>query len=177
MTIKRISKDTVDSLVHPAGMDRQITWDDKLKGFGVTVFPTGVKVYVAQYRKDGRSHRVTLGKHGRLTPDQARRSAQVLLGEVETGSNPAEERRAKREAPTLSEVARDFLAYAHAKKKPGTARGYERALRLHILPSLGSRQMRDIQHADVESCTRACQRPGRRRIERLRFFPQCGPLP
>jgi hypothetical protein len=28
-------------------------WDDKTKGFGVIVYPTGLKSYVAQYRKDG----------------------------------------------------------------------------------------------------------------------------
>jgi hypothetical protein len=62
----RISKSTVDSLVCPLGQDRDILWDDKLKGFGIAVFPSGVKTYVAQYRKDGRSHRVVIGKHGRL---------------------------------------------------------------------------------------------------------------
>ncbi len=150
MPIQRISKATVDSLVCRPEKDRKIVWDDKLKGFGVVAFPTGIKTYVAQYRKDGRSHRVTLGKHGRLTPDQARSKAKVLLGQIESGSNAAEERRAKRQAPTLAEVAQDFLAYANAKKKPGTASGYESALRLHILPLIGSMRITDIRTTDVE---------------------------
>jgi hypothetical protein len=105
-----------------------------LKGFGVAVFPSGIKTYFAQYRKDGRSHRVAIGKHGRLTPDEARREAKALLRDVETGVNPALERRTKREAPTLSKAAEGFLDYAFAKKKVGTAKGYEGALHLHILP-------------------------------------------
>jgi Arm DNA-binding domain len=112
MTTRRISKSTVDSLLCPPGKDREIVWDDRLKGFGVAVFPTGVKTYVAQYRKDGRSHRVIIGKHGRLTPDEARREAKALLGDVEKGANPALERRTIREAPTLSKAADDFLRYA-----------------------------------------------------------------
>src|SRR5277367_6779517 len=100
MTTRRVSKLTVESLVCPPGKDRDIVWDDKLKGFGVAVFPTGVKTYVAQYLKDGRSHRVVIGKHGRLTPDEARRAAKALLRDVEKGANPAFERRTKREAPT-----------------------------------------------------------------------------
>lgn len=110
-----------------------------------------MKTYVAQYRKDGRSHRVVIGKHGRLTPYEARREAKALLGDVEKGANPAIERRTKREAPTLNKVADGFLAYAFAKKKSGTARGYDNALRLHILPRLGTKLLTKITHADIES--------------------------
>ena len=151
MATRRISKSAVDSLFCSGGKDRDIVWDDKLKGFGVIVYPTGLKTYVAQYRKDGRSHRVVIGKHGRLTPDEARKEAKALLGDVEKGANPAFERRTKREAPTLDKVAEGFLAYAFAKKKTGTARGYDNALRLHILPQLGTKRLTMITHADVES--------------------------
>ena len=84
----RISKTNVDALVCPPGMDRKILWDDKLKGFGVVAFPKGVKTYVVQYRADGRSHRVKLGKHGTLTAEQARKKATVLLGGVAGGAGP-----------------------------------------------------------------------------------------
>jgi integrase len=150
MTTRRISKSTVDSLFCPRGKDRDIIWDDRLKGFGVVVFPSGLKTYVAQYRKEGRSRRIVIGKHGRLTPDQARRETKALLGDVEKGANPAVERRTKRQAPTLHKAAEGFLAYAFAKKKIGTAKGYESALRLHILPVLGSKRLTDIQSDDVE---------------------------
>jgi integrase len=151
MATRRISKSTVDSLACAPGKDRDIVWDDRLKGFGVAVFPTGLKTYVAQYRKDGRSRRVVIGKHGRLTLDQARREAKALLGDVEKGADPAIERRTKRQAPTLQEISPGFLEYILAKKKIGTARGYESALRLHILPVLGRKRLTDIQPANVES--------------------------
>ena len=50
--------------------------DDTLEGFGVAAFPSGTKVYVAQWRQNGRSRRITIGKHEALTPDQARREAE-----------------------------------------------------------------------------------------------------
>ena len=101
----RITKRAVDALQCPAGRDRDFLWDDALAGFGVAAFPTGKKVYVAQFRKDGRSRRVAIGEHGRLTPDEARSQAKTILGAVETGADPIAERRAAREVRTFREVS------------------------------------------------------------------------
>ncbi|MCY4485602.1 MAG: integrase arm-type DNA-binding domain-containing protein [Deltaproteobacteria bacterium] len=68
---RTISKRTVDRL---SVEERDaVFWDDKLPGFGVGVYPSGSKVYVVQTRRKGRSQRVTLGRHGVLTADGARR--------------------------------------------------------------------------------------------------------
>jgi Arm DNA-binding domain len=88
MSQGRISKRAVDALVCPAGLDREFLWDCDLAGFGVAAFASGKKVYYAQYRMNGRSRRITLGDHGRLTPDEARSQAKKLLGLVETGADP-----------------------------------------------------------------------------------------
>jgi hypothetical protein len=91
----RILKRAIDVLICPAGKDRSILWDTDLAGFGVCAFPSGAKVYVAQFRKDGRSRRIAIGDHGRLTPDEARSQAKKLLGAIETGADPIEQRRAE----------------------------------------------------------------------------------
>jgi hypothetical protein len=44
-----------------------------------------------QYKQGGRSRRATIGEHGRLTPDEARREAKKLLGAVESGEDPVAE--------------------------------------------------------------------------------------
>ncbi len=94
MATARITKRRVDALRCKTGKDRVFLWDDALAGFGVGVFPSGTKVYVAQFRKDGRSRRIAIGEHGRLTPEEARSEAKKLLGAVEKGADPIAERRA-----------------------------------------------------------------------------------
>jgi hypothetical protein len=71
--LTRIIKRTVDA-ARPRDTD-QFLWDSELKGFGLKVTPVGSKVYILQYRKGGRgtpTERVTIGRHGALTPEQAR---------------------------------------------------------------------------------------------------------
>ena len=123
----RISKRSVDALQCAPGKDRDFLWDDALAGFGVAAFPTGRKVYVAQYRQNGRSRRSNIGDHGRLTPDQARSLAKSILGAVESGSDPIAARKAAREVRTFGEVAEDFMRqHVAAKRKTRTRRAIAR---------------------------------------------------
>ena len=146
----RISKRSVDALVCPASKDREFLWDDALAGFGVAAFPSGKKVYVAQYRQNGRSRRSTIGEHGRLPPDQARSEAKKLLGIVETGADPIAERRKDREVRTFAAVADDFLRLHVATKRKGrTGSEYRRLLDKCILPAIGSKRVTDVKRADV----------------------------
>ena len=146
----RITKRAVDALQCPQGRDRDFLWDNALAGFGVAVFPTGRKAYVAQYRQNGRSRRTTIGDHGRLTPDEARSQAKTILGAVETGADPIQERRASREMPTFGEVAADFLSeHVAAKRKSSTHKTYELLVRKHIVPAIGASRIADVTPADV----------------------------
>jgi len=146
----RITKRAVDALACPAGKDREFLWDDGVSGFGVAVFPSGKKVYVAQYRQDGRSRRANIGEHGRLTPDEARSEAKKLLGVVETGVDPIAERRAARDVRTFGDVAEDFLSlHVATKRKSRTGAEYRRILKTIVLPAVGSKRIIDVQRADV----------------------------
>lgn len=53
--------------------------------------PSVTKIYQAQYRKGGRTRRVSLERHGKVTVDEARRLAKEVMGQVAMGENPAEE--------------------------------------------------------------------------------------
>ena len=65
-----ITKRTVDAL--SVEHRDAVFWDRDLPGFGIRVYPSGLKKYVVQSRGPGGSKRATLGRHGKLTADEAR---------------------------------------------------------------------------------------------------------
>ncbi|MCY4489569.1 MAG: Arm DNA-binding domain-containing protein, partial [Deltaproteobacteria bacterium] len=56
-----------------------------MPGFGLRVQPSGVRAYIVNYRvgtggRRATNRRLVIGRHGRVTADQARRLAQETLG-------------------------------------------------------------------------------------------------
>src|SRR5690606_8079560 len=106
----KLTKRFVDLAALPSPGEKDIFhWDSELKGFGLRIKHTGIKSYLVQYRKDGRSRRLTLAKHGALTTDQARQRARIELGNVAKGEDPAEDRQQQRKAPTFAQLAEDYI--------------------------------------------------------------------
>ena len=150
MATNRITKRSVDAFVCPEGKDRDFLWDDSLSGFGLVAFASGKKTFIAQFRKDGRSRRITVGDHGRLTPDEARSEAKKLLGAVEKGSDPIEERKQRRAVRTFKEVATEFLAlHVKPKRRATTHAEYQRLLNLHVFPAIGSKRIVNVHKSEV----------------------------
>jgi len=130
-----------------------IAWDDRLTGFGVRVHPSGAKSYVVNYRagNGGRkapNKRVVVGRAGRVTPDQARRRAQEVLGRVAAGEDPAGERAEARGLPRLAEACEEYMGSGHGWAE-STGRGYRRYAALYLGDWL-SRPLDSITRRDVE---------------------------
>src|SRR5215813_3546293 len=136
--LAKITKRAVDA-VHPSRTD-QFLWDRDLKGFGLKVTPSGKKVYLLQYRKGGRgapTKRITIGRHGALTPEQARKEAARLSGAIANGSDPATLRASDKVAPTVATLVERFLTeHAATKTKPRTVVEYRRLCESIIVPAL-----------------------------------------
>jgi len=136
---QRITKRVVDRLkIEP---NEYTEWDAQMPGFGVRVRPSGAMSYVVVYRAgSGRGapqRRYTIGSVGKITPDQARERARVVLGAVAHGKDPAGEKTGERDTPTVAALADRFLTeHVDAKRKPGTAATYryviESAVKLHL---------------------------------------------
>ncbi|MBI2809989.1 MAG: integrase family protein [Candidatus Melainabacteria bacterium] len=103
--------------------------DDMLPGFGLRV-TSGSKTYIVEgwVKGKNRSCRVTLGKHGKLTAEQARIEAKRYLSEIATGVNPnAVKAEEKVKGITLAALWADYRQTITLR--PATIKVYEGALR------------------------------------------------
>ena len=159
----KLTKRFVDDLSAKSSRDA-VFWDDDLPGFGVRVKESGARSFLVQYRNaSGRSRRLTIGRYGVLTPDEARRLAKTTLADVAHGLDPAETRQADRRALTIAELCREYLEKANAgliisrrgrAKKLSTLKTDQGRVERHIIPLLGRRPIKDLTPADVRAFQR-----------------------
>jgi Arm DNA-binding domain len=88
----RLTKRVVDAL--SPRHKPYVEYDIGLTGFGVAIYPSGIKSWVCEYRPHGgrrgvAKKRVTLSKVTQLTLEQARKAAVDMLAAVRLGGDPA----------------------------------------------------------------------------------------
>jgi hypothetical protein len=83
----KLTKTIVDKLEPPASGQRFIR-DGQLKGFAVRITPNGTKAFIVEKRINGHVKRITLGRYGELTVEQARKRAQQILGKIARALTP-----------------------------------------------------------------------------------------
>lgn len=145
----RLSKSVVESAAIPTTGQRFIR-DADLKGFALRISSGGVRSYIVEKRIGNRVRRITLGRHGELTPAQARSKAQQILGQIAMGFDPvAERKRQLRRATTLQTCFADFKkARKHLSEK--TLYDYDRFLRV-ALPDWLKKPISQITPAMVQT--------------------------
>ena len=154
----KLTKTTVEQ-IRPSDKD-QFLWDSEIPGYGLRVKPSGTRAYLIQYRDaQGRSKRVTIGQHGKITAEQARVEAKRQFARITLlKANPRAERDEARAATTVEQLAANYLEAAETGTI-STRRGKPKAASTllvdrgrvanHILPTLGKKPARDLEVKDV----------------------------
>jgi integrase len=136
-------------------------WDPTLPGFGARRQKGDAVSYILFYRTaEGRQRWFTIGRHGKpWTAETAREEAQRLLGGIASKADPAAEKRAARNAQTVSELCDLYLADAEAgrlmtrlrrAKKDSTLATDRGRIQRHIKPLLGRRAVASVTREDIE---------------------------
>ncbi len=149
----KLTKRTVDALKPRPGRDL-VVFDSELSGFGIRVKPSGRKSYLIQYRNaGGRSRRLTIAGHGRLTAEEAR------------GEAAAARRGRSRPGPGRGEAPRSPRSHGRSARHP--LRGASRP---------AEKEDRRRRRVDVEALRPAGlrhQEGGRDHRRRRRQAPPC----
>jgi integrase len=146
--------------------------DGKVPGLSLVVAPNGTKSFVLQYRPlgSGIPKRITIGRYGVLTLEQARDIAKDELAKVRRGEDPAEQRRIqrveKKRAITWATYAPLYIKHASERGNPRKRRAMvpkrswaedQRRLEKYVLPVWGRRRLTDVTEQDVRRLHRSIE--------------------
>ncbi len=137
----------------------RVTYDDVVKGFGVRITAGGARAFVLNYvNAGGRERRLTIGQCGVWSTVAGREEARRLRQEIDRGVDPLADAEARREAPTVAELAARFEAEHLPRLRPSTREAYRSYLRVHVLPEIGSMKVAEVQFSDIDRLHRAVTR-------------------
>lgn len=157
-------------------------FDAAFGGLALRVTDKGHKSWSLHYRMGGRLRRFTIGTYPAIKPPQARRLAQRALDRVGEGVDPADEKRAKREAAAhgaqtddFAAVVQDYLARLERNTTLGTHREAKRILEREVAKGWQKRTLTSITRSDVNrvidaALARGAEVHANRVLTRLRAF-------
>ncbi len=121
----KLTKRQIDK-IQPPSEGQDLYYDITLPGFGLRVGRRS-RTYFAERRVGRRTRRVTIGRHGHYTCEQARQRDQVVLSEMADGRDPTQEKRAERaRGATMAEAFDEFID--RRSLRPQTVYNYSRFL-------------------------------------------------
>jgi integrase len=163
--LQGLTKRQLDLMLRSVSEEQRL-WDNDPRGFGARIKPSGVATFFVQYTSPltGRKTRFTIGQYGRLTVEEARKQARILLGRVARGEDPGQERQASRtetklKARTIAEFCDQYLVDAeaglvtyHGRPKRASTLAIDRGrVARHIKPLIGSKLIATLTPTDVEA--------------------------
>jgi integrase len=142
--------DTLIKTLRPPKTGNRVYFAD-VPGFGVRISTGGTVAFVYQYRNaSGRDRRMKIGTYPATSPVQARNRAMKLRNAVENGGDPLEDKQAVTDAPTIAELAKEYIEDPEVlKKQTSTLRNERSMLDTIIKPKLGTLRVAAIGRTDI----------------------------
>jgi len=142
------------SALKPEGKSQQSIADPNTPGLWLKITPNGAKTYYFVYRIGGRGSKVQwlrVGSFNAMPLAQAREHARAYRVQVDSGIDPAAERKARQvKQITVAEAAKRFMSeYAPTNLTPGGFDNYRYLLRSKITQDLGNLPICGLTRDDV----------------------------
>lgn len=162
---KRLTAVGINNLAPRPGEKYGYEVGDIEPGLKVWVSATGAKSFVVRYKTNGKGRKLTLGKVGDYSLQEARDFARETMPRARQGEDPAQEKRAKRAvlasasdivaAPSVEQslgryISAKLASDADPKVRLKSGTEVERLLRREIMPFWTGRTMASITRDDVD---------------------------
>jgi len=163
---EKLTETLLKGLTPPARGERYV-YDAELTGFAVKLFaatkanPKGARTFVLAYRRNGSLRRFRIGAWPEWSVTAARAEAKEIRQRVDRGEDPANERRERREAPTMADLV-DRYELEHLARKPERTHHDDSTMLGHIVRHIGAdRRVADVHYGDIVALHRALTVSGR----------------
>jgi hypothetical protein len=130
----------------------QYYFDSEVSGLAVRVYPTGSKVFVFDWRENGKQRRATIGRHPAWTIGKARTHASRMRLKADVGEIVTPGRGSR-----VADLIEEWKEVVRLTRRPSTANSYCRLIDSHIVPAFGKGEPRAIT-ATPSSCGMARSR-------------------
>jgi integrase len=150
----KLTKRIIDAM-KPPKRGSKLLRDTEVAGFGIRVqsrtrlTPQGKRSFYFNYHSHGFERRITIGQWPTWTCEAARERAKELRKAVDRGEDPAVEKRERREAPTITDLADRYKRDHLPNKSKHSQVEDERTIDTRILPRLGRRLVAEVHQGDV----------------------------
>ena len=155
--------------IKPPESGDTLIWDSKVTGFGVRVFaatkrhPEGMRSFFLNYRFNGRERRYKIGRFPAWSVAAAREEAETVWKRIDRGEDPAEQRRVRRDAPTVRELAERYQAEYLPQKAAKSQHDDWQKITAYVLPfkptprapEMGDRKVVDVHSGDMKALHRS----------------------
>ena len=144
--MEKLTKKVVDIRKRPE-KGQEFIWDSEVIGFGVRITAGSIS-FVAESRINGAKKRLTIGKYGVLTVEEAREQARNALALMSAGIDPhAGKKRHKASSITLLEALEVYIATKELR--PSTKRVYQTSIK-HAFADWLDKPISSISKNDCE---------------------------
>lgn len=132
----------------PGTGKRTMIWDDEIKGFGLKIFPTGMRSFFFDYRIDGRHRQITIGRFPQITVEMARQIVRQKIGILASGVDPGGEKVHAAPGRTMKALCEDYMEQ-WSKPRKKTWYDDKRRIEMRILPAFGELAVDSILRIDI----------------------------
>lgn len=146
-------------------IDRQVKLSDGL-GMYLLIKPTGGKLWRLKYRIDGKEKVLALGVYPEISLKDARARRHDARKQIANGIDPCAKRQADKArrkaeaANSFDAVAKAWLAHRQGAWTEGTKTAIWSSIARYVLPTIGGRQIAEIQPGEIRSVVQAIEKAG-----------------
>ncbi len=146
----KLTKKAIDA-IKPSESE-EFYWDSEMQGFGLVVYPSGIKSFILQYRnKLNRGRRKVLGRYGIETVDGARTIARQHWSDISKGGDPVDEERALRNSMTMSQLFdRHIEDHMKIHNSASTVISTIPQINNYLRPAFGMLKVHSVTRQDIQ---------------------------